>query len=147
MIPSLMIPNVISQKAFVERKRRSSTSTLYATAEQEESSRPSSGRVQRLRRLSVSECRDVPELDYYENGLPDRFAYQKDSSKLPKSYLDTFQGRIRKSNDFGKFKMPWVGHLMFSDRLIPASRLYGCFMTMSPSYKTSVDLPENMKVS
>lgn len=95
----------------------------------------------------MTECRDVPEMDYYEKGLPDRFAYHRESLKLPKSFVDDFHRKIRKEKEFDKFQMPWAGHLKFDGRLIPASRLYGCFVTMSSSYNTSIGLPENFKVS
>ena len=129
---------------YEELQRSSSISTFYVSTEEEKFSKPTRI-VQRLRKLSVSECRNVQEMEYYSNGIPDRIAYSIDNMKLPKSFVDPFHHRIRKDNDFSKFHMPWAGHLKFDGRLIPASRLYGCFVTMSS--KTIIGLPENFKVS
>ena len=43
--------------------------------------------------------------------------------------------------------MPLLGSIVFEGKLLPASAMYGCFMTMSGSYSLNTDLPENFRVS
>ena len=43
--------------------------------------------------------------------------------------------------------MPLLGNIVFEGQLMPASEMYGCFMTMSKSYSLTADLPENFRVS
>ena len=46
-----------------------------------------------------------------------------------------------------EFEMPLLGSIVFEGKLLPASAMYGCFMTMSGSYSLNTDLPENFRVS
>ena len=43
--------------------------------------------------------------------------------------------------------MPLLGSIVLEGKFMPASAMYGCFMTMSGSYCLNAKLPDNFRVS
>ena len=86
------------------------------------------------RRLSVGEA-----ADFSVSGSPAR-------SSLSQTYQDASGlGRSREI-EVETFVMPLLGNVVFDGKLMAASEMFGCFMTMPPSYSRNTDLPENFRV-
>ena len=86
------------------------------------------------RRLSVGEA-----ADFSVSGSPAR-------SSLPQTYQDASGlGRSREI-EVETFVMPLLGNVVFDGKLMATSEMFGCFMTMPPSYSRNTDLPENFRV-
>lgn len=65
---------------------------------------------------------------------------------LVKTYQDK-QGSYRYRNTAPlAFTMPEIGHMVFNNKLIGVSEMYGCFMTMSSYNKHYTEIPESFKV-
>ena len=91
---------------------------------------------------------DFQEADYYvdENPRPSSPPLEHQPI-LPETFQDRKTVEHKKKLSFAEFEMPCLGNIVFEGQLIPASAMYGCFMTMSRSYSSNADLPENFRVS
>ena len=93
----------------------------------------------------VLEGGDLQEADYYSDAS--RVSSLEEQSKLQETFQDRVEIEHKKELRCKEFKMPLLGNIVFEGQLMPASEMYGCFMTMSKSYSLTADLPENFRVS
>ncbi|XP_073235787.1 dynein heavy chain domain-containing protein 1-like [Porites lutea] len=130
-------------------KRRSSITTLHFLPNETfiPGSKPDSLLGNHLakgrRHHVVLEGGDLQEADYYSDAP--RVSSLEEQSKLQETFQDRVEIEHKKELRCKEFKIPLLGNIVFEGQLMPASEMYGCFMTMSKSYSLTADLPENFR--
>lgn len=102
---------------------------------------------QRKRHLSVSKGSDFQDNDFYSDVKPHPSALLETEPKIPETFQDKAAMEHKRQTGFREFEMPLLGNIVLEGQLLPASGMYGCFMTMSGSYSLNADLPDNFRVS
>ena len=90
---------------------------------------------------------DLEGGEYYENETQQTYSPMEQQPKFPQTFHDKVAKVYKKQTSFREFEMPLLGNIVFVGKLMAASAMYGCFMTMSGKNCFSADLPENFRVS
>ena len=101
----------------------------------------------RKRHLSISKASDLQEGDYYDDVKPQPLTPLRQQRKLSQTFQDSSARVYKKQINTREFEMPLLGNIVLEGQFMPASAMYGCFMTMSGSYCLNANLPDNFRVS
>ena len=89
----------------------------------------------------------MTQLEQQFSQLPQSFTSPEQQHKLPQTFQDSSARVHKKRISTREFEMPLLGSIVLEGKFMPASAMYGCFMTMAGSYCLNAKLPDNFRVS
>ena len=94
----------------------------------------------------MSKGSDLQDGDFYRSDSPHLVHSLDSQRKLPETFQDTEAMEHKRQPSTTEFQMPFLGSIILEGKFLPASAMYGCFMTMSGTCSSIGTLPDNFRV-